>query len=145
MTHGSCNFAPPKDLEHVKDLLERKRREREAREGTSGENKTAIGTGLSRSASVGSIGTKANTSTNSPPSTSATVNQGNNNDAYYTDLAALGSITETELREVEKEAEKRLRPFACGVGDCQRRYKNMNGLRYHYQVCSVSILNLFVC
>ncbi|KAF6756664.1 hypothetical protein DFP72DRAFT_846522 [Ephemerocybe angulata] len=34
---------------------------------------------------------------------------------------------------VEREAEKRLRPFACGVGDCQRRYKNMNGLRYHYQ------------
>jgi transcription factor SFP1 len=28
--------------------------------------------------------------------------------------------------------EKRIRPFACGVGDCQRRYKNMNGLRYHY-------------
>jgi transcription factor SFP1 len=42
-------------------------------------------------------------------------------------------ITEGELREVEREAERRLRPFACGVGDCQRRYKNMNGLRYHYQ------------
>jgi transcription factor SFP1 len=28
LTHGSCNFAPPKDLEHVKDLLERKRREK---------------------------------------------------------------------------------------------------------------------
>jgi transcription factor SFP1 len=145
MTHGSCNFAPPKDLEHMKDLLERKRREREAREGVSasGESnvKTETGTGLSRSASVGSIGTKVNGNTSnsgSPPSTSATSNanpSGNNNDAYYSDLAALGSITETELREVEKEAEKRLRPFACGVGDCQRRYKNMNGLRYHYQVC----------
>lgn len=42
-------------------------------------------------------------------------------------------ISEGELREVEREAERRLRPFACGIGDCQRRYKNMNGLRYHYQ------------
>ena len=147
MTHGSCNFAPPKDLEHVKDLLERKRREREAREGTAGGNnnnddKTTAVNGLSRSASVGSIGTKGTGNTGSPPSTSTANNQnpspnsaGANNDAYYNDLAALGSITETELREVEREAEKRLRPFACGVGDCQRRYKNMNGLRYHYQVC----------
>ncbi|KAG6865044.1 hypothetical protein C0991_005537, partial [Blastosporella zonata] len=30
------------------------------------------------------------------------------------------------------DAEKNLRPFACGVGDCPRRYKNINGLRYHY-------------
>ena len=40
-----------------------------------------------------------------------------------------GQITEGELRELECEAERRWRPFACGVGDCQRRYKNMNGLR----------------
>jgi transcription factor SFP1 len=129
MTHGSCNFAPPKDLEHVKDLLERKRREREAREE---ENNGAGGSGrggLSRSASVGSIGTKGAAS---PRTTDGSGS--NPTDSYYTDLAGLGSITETELREVEREAEKRLRPFACGVGDCQRRYKNMNGLRYHYQV-----------
>ena len=36
---------------------------------------------------------------------------------------------------VEREAERRLRPFACAVGECTRRYKNMNGLRYHYQHC----------
>lgn len=42
-------------------------------------------------------------------------------------------LTEREMMEIEREAERRLRPFACGVGDCQRRYKNMNGLRYHYQ------------
>ena len=29
MAHGSCNFAPPKDLKHDNDLLERKRRDRE--------------------------------------------------------------------------------------------------------------------
>ncbi|THG93689.1 hypothetical protein EW145_g8308, partial [Phellinidium pouzarii] len=33
----------------------------------------------------------------------------------------------------EREAERRLRPFCCQVPPCQRRYKNMNGLRYHYQ------------
>lgn len=38
-------------------------------------------------------------------------------------------MSDSEVREVEK----RLRPYACGVGDCGRRYKNMNGLRYHYQ------------
>ncbi|KAG2113496.1 uncharacterized protein F5147DRAFT_47681 [Suillus discolor] len=79
MTHGSCNFAPPKDLEQVQALLASKRSAREA----AGQE-----------------------------------DQG---------------ITEGEMREVEREAERRLRPFACGVSDCQRRYKNMNGLRYHYQ------------
>ncbi|KAH9923796.1 hypothetical protein B0H21DRAFT_765280 [Amylocystis lapponica] len=73
MTHGSCNFAPPKDLEHLQALLASKRSQK-AEEG--GE-----------------------------------------------------PISDAELREVEKEAERRLRPYACGVGDCQRRYKNMNGLR----------------
>ncbi|KAJ7708951.1 hypothetical protein B0H17DRAFT_368995 [Mycena rosella] len=38
-------------------------------------------------------------------------------------------LSQAELNEVEMRA----RPFACGVGDCARRYKNMNGLRYHYQ------------
>jgi transcription factor SFP1 len=35
------------------------------------------------------------------------------------------------LSEVERD--KRMRPFVCKVGtECNRRYKNMNGLRYHY-------------
>lgn len=33
----------------------------------------------------------------------------------------------------EREAERRLRPYCCQVAPCTRRYKNMNGLRYHYQ------------
>ncbi|KAI5121784.1 hypothetical protein M0805_009595 [Coniferiporia weirii] len=33
----------------------------------------------------------------------------------------------------EHEAENRLRPFGCQMPPCQHRYKNMNGLRYHYQ------------
>lgn len=70
MTHGSCNFAPPKDLEQIQALIESKRKE------------------------------------------------GNDE-----------PMSEAELREVEREAERRLRPYACSVGDCQRRYKNMNGLR----------------
>ncbi|TFK63955.1 hypothetical protein BDN72DRAFT_861730 [Pluteus cervinus] len=95
ITHGSCNFAPPKDLEHVKDLLERKRRDKE------------------RAAAEGG----------------ASLSQGTSAE----EMSDLTAISESELREVEREAEKRLRPYACGVGDCQRRYKNMNGLRYHYQ------------
>jgi hypothetical protein len=75
MTHGSCNFAPPKDLEALQALLAEK----------------------------------------------GVVVNGNERSGVQ--------ITEGELREVEREAERRLRPFACGVGDCQRRYKNMNGLR----------------
>ncbi|EMD35942.1 hypothetical protein CERSUDRAFT_115890 [Gelatoporia subvermispora B] len=75
MTHGSCNFAPPKDLEQLQQILASKRNGKDVDE----------------------------------------------------------PISDAELREVEKEAERRLRPYACGVGDCQRRYKNMNGLRYHYQ------------
>lgn len=107
MTHGSCNFAPPKDLEHVKDLLERKKRERERER--------------EREFSLGRTPSALNTPTASGPATPTT------------ELAAEYGITEMDLREVEREAERRLRPFACGVGDCQRRYKNMNGLRYHYQ------------
>ncbi len=75
MTHGSCNFAPPKDLEALQALLAEK----------------------------------------------GVVVNGNDRSGVQ--------ITEGELREVEREAERRLRPFACGIGDCQRRYKNMNGLR----------------
>ncbi|KAJ8497021.1 hypothetical protein ONZ51_g714 [Trametes cubensis] len=85
MTHGSCNFAPPKDLEHLQELLASKRSEKAAKAGENGASEAEV------------------------------------------------TLSDAELREVEKEAERRLRPYACGVGDCQRRYKNMNGLRYHYQ------------
>jgi transcription factor SFP1 len=88
MTHGSCNFAPPKDLEQVQALLASKRSQRQAN------------------------GEEVNGEEVDP---------------------SFGMISEGEMREVEREAERRLRPFACGVADCQRRYKNMNGLRYHYQ------------
>ncbi|KAF8633124.1 hypothetical protein AX15_001504 [Amanita polypyramis BW_CC] len=108
MTHGSCNFAPPKDLEHVKDLLERKRRDREREREKLGGATDDSGSGLGRSISLGNVGESD-------------------------DTLDLSNISESELREVEREAEKRMKPFACGVGDCQRRYKNMNGLRYHYQ------------
>ena len=151
MTHGSCNFAPPKDLEHVKDLLERKRRERE---GMNGE--TENGSGLTRSASVGSVPVADQQSTTSPstpsshpsphstspettppPSTSSAPSPSSGqssppsqspvrqNDRLspsailtYSDLS---NMSEHDLREVEREAERRLRPYACSVGDCQRR------------------------
>ncbi|KAJ3527327.1 hypothetical protein NMY22_g9827 [Coprinellus aureogranulatus] len=122
MTHGSCNFAPPKDLEHVKDLLERKRRERDAQALANG------GQPLNRSQSTGANSNQQGQIGGLP----TTLDTALLNSYYDLNLQSM-NITETELREVEREAEKRLRPFACGVGDCQRRYKNMNGLRYHYQ------------
>lgn len=124
MTHGSCNFAPPKDLEHVKDLLERKRRERDAQVIANG------GQPVNRSLSTGTnLNSNQQGQIGGLPTTLDTALL---NSYYDLNLQSM-NITETELREVEREAEKRLRPFACGVGDCQRRYKNMNGLRYHYQ------------
>jgi len=49
----------------------------------------------------------------------------------YTPSAELLALSEEGLSE--REAERKLRPFCCQVPPCQRRYKNMNGLRYHYQ------------
>lgn len=95
MTHGSCNFAPAKEVEHVKDLLLERRKQQQQLQGGMG-GATSNGAQLSTSPS-------------------------------------LEGLTEDDLLSLSREAEKRLRPFACGVGDCQRRYKNMNGLRYHYQ------------
>ena len=83
MTHGSCNFAPPKDLEHLQELLANKRSEKAKAAGVTGDTAGVEGE---------------------------------------------VTLSDAELREVEKEAERRLRPYACGVGECQRRYKNMNGL-----------------
>ncbi|KAG9225504.1 hypothetical protein CCMSSC00406_0003007 [Pleurotus cornucopiae] len=101
MTHGSCNFAPPKDIELRDRLLEARRRE-----GIESNPGSTPGSGASTPIPGGAV---------------------------VPDPLGLGTISELELREVEKEAERRLRPFACGIGDCPRRYKNMNGLRYHYQ------------
>lgn len=93
---------PPKDIEHVKDLLERKRQDKEREAG------------LTRSAICGS----SSLGSGSAPA-------GNGGGAATEVMNEQGVLTYGEL--------KRLRPFACGVGDCQRRYKNINGLRYHYQ------------
>ncbi|EJD00451.1 uncharacterized protein FOMMEDRAFT_22249 [Fomitiporia mediterranea MF3/22] len=49
------------------------------------------------------------------------------------EIEGLENMSEAERREAEREAERRVRPFCCQVKPCQRRYKNMNGLRYHYQ------------
>ncbi|KJA16604.1 hypothetical protein HYPSUDRAFT_287252 [Hypholoma sublateritium FD-334 SS-4] len=134
MTHGSCNFAPPKDLEHVKDLLERKRREREA---NGGQPSGGQGSGLVRSTSLGSapqpmINGQSHSQTPSHSQTQPGTPLSPTSILSLTP-ADLAHISESDLVEVEREAERRLRPFACGVGECTRRYKNMNGLRYHYQ------------
>jgi transcription factor SFP1 len=155
MTHGSCNFAPPKDLEHVKDLLERKRRERE---GMNGETENS--TGLTRSASLGSapavvkhqqsittpstpttshpspLSHSTSPSTSPPPSATtssapspqpspplqSSIKQNNRlSPSAILTYSDLSNISEHDLREVEREAERRLRPYACGIGECQRR------------------------
>nr|GAT54168.1 predicted protein [Mycena chlorophos] len=89
MTHGSCSFAPAKDVEAVRALLERKR--------------------------AAAAAASANTSEDEPATPAPT--------------SGSSELSPAELNEVEA----RMRPYACGVGDCSRRYKNMNGLRYHYQ------------
>jgi len=143
LTHGSCNFAPMKDLERVKDLLERKKREKEQphqQEGQQGANltrSTHLGsTPTSSTAPIAMVGTSSTLRQTQPPTPSfeniggAPISPTSILGLTYNELS---NISESDLREVEREAERRLRPFACGVGDCQRRYKNMNGLRYHYQ------------
>ncbi|KAF9523340.1 hypothetical protein CPB83DRAFT_839820 [Crepidotus variabilis] len=191
LTHGSCNFAPPKDLEHVKELLERRRREKELA-GQLGQPTTGAGglistqnnggsvnlngnaaqgqaqaqgqhgANLTRSASLGSQPSGGNAQATAPiptpgassshttpstptspsfpcagPSNATTIGQSglplSPSSILHLSASELSSLSESDLREIEREAERRLRPFACGVGDCQRRYKNMNGLRYHYQ------------
>jgi transcription factor SFP1 len=164
ITHGSCNFAPPKDLEHVQALLERKRKEKE--KAAAGGDDSEPGTPLRLSPTSTSHpptapGSAANSAPSSalqspsldgnmqlpspshtnfphssqpnsphPLSQSSVSGQASGNSLLLSDLSLLG---ESDLREIERETEKRVRPFACTVGDCPRRYKNMNGLRYHYQ------------
>lgn len=177
ITHGSCSFAPPKDLEHVQALLERKRKDRAA--ALSAQSNSASGSTFgvaddgqgqesvpgsgwnspAQMPSSPSVGPSAggygfpsgtaSTSTTAPSSpTQAHMNAGSlsslsglsnqSNSGIGGQASGLvGDVgdlefSESELLALSLEAEKKLKPFACGVGDCPRRYKNMNGLRYHY-------------
>lgn len=117
MTHGSCNFAPPKDLEALQALLaERAERQALANGGQPG----AGGAGGANQ-----------------PRVEVKLGAG----GVVEGLVGVNGMSEGEMREVEREAERRLRPFACGVGECQRRYKNMNGLSaYHFFSSSLTSL-----
>jgi hypothetical protein len=44
-------------------------------------------------------------------------------------------IIEGERHQVELEAEPRLSRFACSVGNCRRRYRNIDTLRTYYSTC----------
>ncbi|KAF5347398.1 hypothetical protein D9758_011256 [Tetrapyrgos nigripes] len=173
ITHGSCSFAPPKDLEHVQALLDRKRKDRAAAlsaqsssSSISGFGPTEDGQGLESAPGSGwnspaqgpsspSVGPSAtgygfpsgapSTSTTAPSSpTQANMNVGSSLSGLSNQggvapqasgLVGMGDdleFSESELLALSQEAEKKLKPFACGIGDCTRRYKNMNGLRYHY-------------
>ncbi|KAJ7074658.1 hypothetical protein C8F01DRAFT_32293 [Mycena amicta] len=105
MTHGSCSYGPAKDVEAVRALLERKR--------------------------AAAAAASANTSEDDSPSTPSSAQPTASVSATPAVPAAQQptTLSQAEINEVEA----RMRPYACGVGDCARRYKNMNGLRYHYQ------------
>ncbi|KIK68347.1 hypothetical protein GYMLUDRAFT_80819 [Collybiopsis luxurians FD-317 M1] len=250
ITHGSCNFAPPKDLEHVQAILERKRKQQQQQQqqedaqssssaassgantprsgmatpvtpsslsspfghgltvntgitpagsnsgsavsspvGTSSSShfpassnftptpsslSSALSSALSlssptsktsgfsdstfrdgESSTIGHSGTyghqangtantsssslinaltpilsSSNTSVNTPSNGSTDTSTANSLTSLH---STLSSLPPSELLAIEAEAERQLKPYACGVGDCPRRYKNMNGLRYHYQ------------
>ncbi|KAF9078587.1 hypothetical protein BDP27DRAFT_18026 [Rhodocollybia butyracea] len=228
MTHGSCNFAPPKDLEHVQAILDRKRKQQQQQSNedapssapssgantprsgmaspvpspffahglsintgvTPGSNSssavsspvaassgshlgtsnftptpsslsTALSTALSLSSptsatpsytentyqdgdssTLHSYAARTNTMHNTSSSSLinaltpvSSTNEANSSTptSLRTTLSDLSSLPASERMAIEAEAERQLKPYACGVGDCPRRYKNMNGLRYHYQ------------
>ncbi len=56
-----------------------------------------------------------------------------------------GVQIEGERHQLEPEAEPRLRCFACGVGDCRRRYKNIDRLRTSLTPLSSCYLTLSSC
>ena len=39
------------------------------------------------------------------------------------------TLSDAEVKEVQKEVEIQIRPYACGLDGCQRRYTSLNGLR----------------
>ena len=39
------------------------------------------------------------------------------------------TLSDAELQEAKKEAERKSRPYACGLGLCPKRYTHINGLR----------------
>ncbi|KAF7290635.1 hypothetical protein MIND_01303700 [Mycena indigotica] len=112
MTHGQCSYAPAKDVEAVRALLERKRAQA-AQASSANNSEDDVSTPSTPAA------TPATTTSSSSPKSSSQANS----------TANTPTLSQAELNEVEA----RMRPYACGVGDCARRYKNMNGLRYHYQ------------
>ena len=42
------------------------------------------------------------------------------------------ALLESDLEDFKPEVELQVRPFACGVSGCQKRYKSKSGLKYHY-------------
>ncbi|KAJ7207928.1 hypothetical protein GGX14DRAFT_634450 [Mycena pura] len=104
LTHGSCSYGPAKDVEAVRALLERKRANANA----------------NANATAAPVAEEDDSASASPPTPNA---------AQASNATSAPGLSQAEINEVEA----RMRPFACGVGDCSRRYKNMNGLRYHYQ------------
>jgi len=128
MIHGTCNVS----VSYVKDLEERR-----MRQGMSSTDQhqqlitsPSASTTPPSSASSSSAPSSPFTRPSPPPQSAIKQNDHLLLPSAIPTYSDLSKLSEHDPR-VEAEWEV-VRPYRCGVGDCQRRYKNINGLRYHY-------------
>lgn len=117
MTHGSCNFAPPKDVEAVRALLAGKRARQAASSSSSSPTSTNPVNNL-----IPSPLSNSNPHSEPPtPSGSQTpVGEWSGDGAGEDEEFGEGGMMHLSAADLA-EVERRVRPFACGVGDCTRR------------------------
>ena len=155
--HGTCKFSPQQSLEYIRDLVTETRRRKE--QVQTGVARGVGAASMARSGAVQRVFTR-NTllgGFSSPASGLGSTPQiQKQTSSTHTKLAQpipgpadarpispatilrlssseLSLIPTADLLEVELEAERRLKPFACRAGACTKRYKGMNGLKYHSQ------------
>lgn len=51
-----------------------------------------------------------------------------------------GHSEEDSLSDAERDAQK---PYMCTIGYCNKRYKNLNGLKYHIEHSHIAKLKHF--
>ncbi|KAF8972638.1 hypothetical protein BDZ97DRAFT_848081 [Flammula alnicola] len=132
--YGICNFVPGRDLEDHKDSAER-RSEKTASVsvGTSNESEGGPHQGaLNRQQKGTGLVPTPPSNLDTPSQQHIPTQSSTTSETALSNDSTLSKISPQDL-ESSIEAERRLRPFACGVDDCQKRYKNIYGLKYHYQ------------
>lgn len=132
VTHGQCSFTPPPELSSLTALSALTGSSLTSPQSSSSSNASSLmGPANGRDATASTLSAATLDKLRASLSLTASSSSG----APLTLVSAeatLARLSAEERREVEREAERRLRPFCCAVPPCQRRYKNMNGLRYHY-------------